>query len=246
MVARTKRDIAGVRAAGRLVRRVFDAMRARARPGITTAELDRIAHDMFDRYGARSAPAHFYDFPGATCISLNEEAAHGVPDARRLKQGDLINIDVSAEYRGYVADMGESFVVGRGRRAQQRICDSVRKAVEQAAGSLRAGVPLNTVGRVVQGIADRRGYEIVRNLGSHGVGRHIHEDPSYIPRDDPGERRRIPEGLVFTIEPFFTTGDPWVSEGGDGWTLSVPPGQLVAQHEHTVLVHRGQAEILTA
>ena len=134
-------DIEGLQLAGSLVREVFERMKAAARPGVTTRELDTIGADLLRRAGARSAPQKFYDFPGATCISVNEHAAHGIPDDRRLADGDLVNIDVSAELGGYVADMGESFVVGRARRSRQRICDAVARAVREALKEVRPGRP---------------------------------------------------------------------------------------------------------
>lgn len=246
MVAKTAQDLAGLRAAGQLVRRVFSRMKQAAQPGVTTRELDQIAQRMFDNSGAESAPHLYYNFPGATCISVNEAAAHGIPGDRRLRSGDMVNIDVSARYQGYVADMGESFVVGRGRRAQQRICDAVQRAVGLAIAEVRPGRSLNVIGRTVQQVADKMGYRIVRNLGSHGVGASIHEEPSYVALDNPRERRRLTDGLVLTIEPFFTTGTDWVEERSDGWTLAVPAGELVAQFEQTVIVRAGKAEILTA
>lgn len=246
MVATTEQDLAGMRASGRLVRRVFELMKAAAKPGVSTEELDAIAIREFASAGARSAPVLYYDFPGATCISVNEQAAHGIPDGRKLRQGDMLNIDVSAEYRGYVADMGESFVIGRGRRAQQRICDAVQTAVNAAIAELRPGCALNVVGAAVQRVADKLGYNIVENLGSHGVGHSIHEEPSYVPFDNPRETRRLQLGQVFTIEPFFTTGGPVVEEQDDGWTLSVGAGELVAQFEQTLVIGPRRAEVLTA
>ena len=213
---------------------------------MTTLELDQLAQAQFAKVGAESAPKLYYDFPGATCISVNEAAAHGIPSQRRLRAGDMLNIDVSARFQGYVADMGESFVVGNGKRAQQRICDAVQRAVTLAIAEVRPGRSLNVIGRTVQQVADKMGYKIVRNLGSHGVGASIHEEPSYVPFDNPRERRRLTEGLVFTIEPFFTTGVDWVDERDDGWTLTVPPGELVAQFEQTLIVRAGGAEVLTA
>ncbi len=239
-------DIEGLQLAGSLVREVFERMKAAARPGVTTRELDTIGADLLRRAGARSAPQKFYDFPGATCISVNEHAAHGIPDDRRLADGDLVNIDVSAELGGYVADMGESFVVGRARRSRQRICDAVARAVREALKEVRPGRPLNVIGAAVQKIADRHDYRIIENLGSHGVGRNIHEEPSYIPRDNPLERRRLTAGLVLTIEPFFTTGAPHVRQLADGWTLAVEPGDLVAQFEHTVIVTADGPIVVTA
>jgi methionyl aminopeptidase len=246
MTADSPEHIKALRNAGRMVRQVFEQMKAAAKPGVTTAELDAIAIRLFDQLGAQSAPQLFYEFPGATCISVNEEAAHGIPGPRRLRDGDMLNIDVSAKYQGVVADMGESFVVGRGRRAQQRICDAVRKAVTKAIAEIKPGRSLNVIGQTVQKVADRMGYKIVENLGSHGVGETIHEEPSYIPLDNPRETRRLTEGLVLTVEPFFTTGPAWVDEAADGWTLKVPTGELVAQFEQTVIVSRNGPIVVTA
>lgn len=246
MTAESEADIQGLMAAGRAVRAAFEAMKRRARAGVSTAELDRIGREVLERFGARSAPQLYYDFPGATCISVNEEAAHGIPGKRRLSVGDMINIDVSAELNGYVADMGESFLVGGGTPEQQKIVRAVRTAVREAIKRVRAGRSLNVIGKTVQKVADRMGYQIVQNLGSHGVGRSIHEEPSYIPSDNPRERRTLTDGMVITIEPFFSTGANWVNEADDGWTLAVPPGQLVAQFEQTLIVTRRNAIVVTA
>ncbi len=246
MTAETPDDLAGMRAAGALVRGIFEQMKAAAAPGVSTAELDALAERLLAAAGARSAPRLFYDFPGATCISVNEHAAHGIPGQQRLAAGDPVNIDVSAELDGYVADMGESFLVGAGAPARAQICTAVRQAVTDAIAEIRPGRSLNVIGRAAQQVADRHGYRIVRNLGSHGVGRSIHEAPSYVPLDNPLENRRLERGMVFTIEPFFTTGTPWVRELDDGWTLAVEPGELVAQFEHTVMVTANGAEVLTA
>ena len=247
MVASTEADIQGLKAAGQLVRRVFTKMKAAAVPGISTAELDQIAVAEFLKAGAQSAPVLYYDFPGASCISVNEEAAHGIPGPKRLRAGDMVNIDVSAKLNGYVADMGESFVVaGASTPAQLRICAAVQSAVTQAIKAVRAGCSLNVVGAAVQKVADKKGYQIIGDLGSHGVGRSLHEEPSYVPFDNPREKRRLKLGQVFTIEPFFTTGTPRVYEQDDGWTLCVAPGELVAQFEQTVIVGARNAQVVTA
>jgi methionyl aminopeptidase len=245
MTAQSPADIAGLRAIGRIVRAVFETMKRAARSGVTTAELDAIAATELERRGARSAPQHFYKFPGATCISVNEEAAHGIPGTRRLVDGDMVNIDVSAERDGYVADMGESFVVGTASTAQAKLLDATRRAVAEAIDSMRAGRALNVIGRAVEKVAREGGYRIVRNLGSHGVGRSLHEEPSYVPVYNPLDRRKLTDGLVLTIEPFFTTGSPVVEEANDGWTLMCSPGAMVAQFEHTVIVTKSRAIVVT-
>ncbi len=250
MTVESEADVRGLLACGRLVRRIFERMRKAAVPGTSTAQLDQIAQAEFRKAGAQSAPMHFYNFPGATCISVNEVAAHGIPCQQRLRQGDLVNIDVSAVLDGYVADMGESFLVGTASsgklRARERICRAVKQAVQLAIAEIKPGRPLNVIGATVQQVADRGGYGIVENLGSHGVGRNIHEEPSYIPKANPRERRTLSEGLVLTIEPFFTTGRPWVEERADGWTLATAPGELVAQCEQTVIVAADGPLVVTA
>ncbi len=245
MNAKTREQVSGMQTAGQAVRRAFDAMVAQTRPGVTTAELDAVGARVLAEQGAVSAPQMYYNFPGATCISVNHEAAHGIPGERVLRDGDMINIDVSANVHGFVADMGQSFVIGQGAPEQQRICASVREAVHNAIRKVRSGRSLNVIGRAVQAVADREGYQIVRNLGSHGVGDSIHEEPSYTPYDNPDEQRKLKRGMVLTIEPFFSTGTEWVEEEDDGWTLSVPPGQLVAQYEHTLIVTDRGALVVT-
>ena len=246
MNAASIEQIDGMKAAGRAVRAAHDAMVAATRPGVTTQALDDIGARVLAEHGAKSAPQLYYDFPGATCISLNEEAAHGIPAQRPVRDGDMINIDVSANLNGFVADMGESFMVGASRPEQARIIAAVQEAVRSAIAKVRSGRNLNVIGKAVQAVADREGYAIVKNLGSHGVGDSIHEEPSYIPFDNPEEDRVLKRGMVLTIEPFFSTGPEWVNEGDDGWTLALPAGELVAQYEHTLIVTDNGAVVVTA
>ena len=246
MTADTRHDIEGLLAAGRIVRAAFERMKAAAAVGVTTEQLDAIAARYFEEHGARSAPQAMYDFPGTTCISVNEQAAHGIPGPRRLRPGDMINIDVSAQFNGYIADMGESFVLAPIAPARARICRAVRHAVTEALGRVRAGRSLNVIGHTVQRVADRYGYRIVANLASHGVGRSLHEEPSYVPLHNPDERRMLERGMVLTIEPFFTTDAEDVVEMDDGWTLTCGVGELVAQFEQTLIVTDGAPIIVTA
>ncbi len=246
MTADTKHEIDQLLAAGRIVREAFERMKAAAVPGVTTAQLDAIGARVFSEHGARSAPQAMYDFPGATCISVNEQAAHGIPGPRRLLPGDMVNIDVSAEFDGYIADMGESFVLAPADPARTRICKAVRHAVTEALRRVRAGRSLNVIGQAVQRVADQYGYRIIGNLASHGVGRSLHEEPSYVPLNNPRERRVLKRGMVLTIEPFFTTDAEDVFEMDDGWTLTCGIGELVAQFEQTLIVTDGAPIIVTA
>jgi methionyl aminopeptidase len=245
MNARTQSDIEGLRSAGLAVRAAFDAMVEASVADVTTKELDAIGASVLAQSGAKSAPRLYYDFPGATCISVNEEAAHGIPSDRRLCNGDMVNIDVSANLNGYVADMGQSFTIGEANAEQTRLIGAVEEAVHNAIKKVRSGRGLNVIGRAVQAVADREGYRIVQNLGSHGVGRSIHEEPSYIPFDNPSERRKLTRGMVLTIEPFFATAASWVNEADDGWTLCVPEGTMAAQYEHTLIVTDRGAVVVT-
>lgn len=245
MNAKTDKQVQGLKDAGVAVRAAFDAMVAACEPGMTTQALDDIGARVLEQNGAKSAPQLYYDFPGATCISVNEQAAHGIPGETVIADGDMINIDVSANLGGFVADMGQSFTVGEATDEQERICASVQEAVHNAIAKVRSGRSLNVIGKAVQAVADREGYTIVQNLGSHGVGSSIHEEPSYIPFDNPSETRTLERGMVLTIEPFFSTGVEWVNEEDDGWTLSVPDGNLVAQYEHTIIVTDRGALVVT-
>jgi methionyl aminopeptidase len=240
------RDIEGLREAGRAVARTLDTMRQAAEPGVTTAHLDAIGASELARFGARSAPRCVYDFPGETCISVNEEAAHGIPGDRQLRPGDLVNIDVSAELDGYFADTGASFVVPPSCSLKDDLCRIARGALDAAMAEARAGRKLNVIGRAIERVARDAGFRTLRDLGSHGVGRGLHEEPRFIPNFfDPADRRRLVDGLVITIEPFVSTRATSCSTGRDGWTLKTPGGNLSAQYEHTMVIRDGAPIVMT-
>lgn len=238
-------ELEGLRRAGSLVSNILATMREAAVAGAVSRDLDAIGAAMLREAGARSAPQLTYDFPAATCISLNSVAAHGIPDASVLRDGDLVNIDVSAELDGYFADTGGSFVVGAASAAQQKLLDATLEARDAAIAQLRAGQLLNSIGRTVEAVAARRGFRVIRNLASHGVGRALHEDPGTIPGYyDPRDTRRLHEGMVITVEPFLATHCTRTDEGEDGWAMHCPRG-YAAQFEHTVVVTSGAPIIVT-
>lgn len=238
-------ELDGLRRAGALVASILDAMREAAVPGTRSRDLDAFGAERLRRAGARSAPQLTYGFPGATCISIGRVVAHGIPDDTVLRDGDLVNIDVSAELDGFFADTGASFVVGQASPAQQRLLDATREARDTAIAQLRAGGRLNGIGRSIETVASRRGFRVIRNLGSHGVGRALHEAPGQIPGHYvAGDTRRLHEGLVITVEPFLSTHCSQVDEAGDGWSLSCRRGHG-AQFEHTVVVTSGAPIVLT-
>ncbi|MBQ1762048.1 MAG: type I methionyl aminopeptidase [Aquincola sp.] len=246
MTIETEADIDGLRRAGTLVSDVLHAMLDALEPGMRTDELDAIGQRMLAAAGARSAPQLTYGFPGATCISINEEAAHGVPGARRIGKGDVVNIDVSAELDGYFADTGGTRVVPPTTPVKTRLCWAARHALDEALGQARAGRPVAAIGRSIERVARQTGFRILRNLGSHGVGRALHEAPEFIPGfADPSEKRVLQAGMVITIEPFRSTRARMAEDTGDGWTLSGGPGNLSAQFEHTLIVTHGAPIVLT-
>ncbi|GAB3334646.1 type I methionyl aminopeptidase [Marilutibacter aestuarii] len=238
-------DIDGLRRAGALVSGILSQMRDAAVVGMVSRDLDALAATRMQAAGARSAPALTYGFPGTTCISINRVAANGIPDGTVLREGDLVNIDVSAELDGYFADTGASFVVGTASAGQQRLLDAAREARDSAVAQLRAGNLISSIGRTVEAVAARRGFRVIRDLGSHGVGRALHEAPGTIPGYyDPRDARRLHDGMVITVEPFLATHCTRTVEADDGWSMVCPRGHA-AQFEHTVIVTRDAPIVVT-
>ena len=239
-------ELDGLRVIGRIVANTMQAMAKAMEPGMTTAELDLIGREYLDAHGAEPAPEAVYGFPGATCISVNEEIAHGIPGARVIAAGDLVNIDVSASKDGYFADTGATFRVKPVAASLDRLCRDGKRAMQIGIAQVGAGRPLVGIGRAIEAFSLKRGYTLIRNLASHGVGRSLHEYPETIPTwAVKGERRRIDKGMVFTVEPFLSTGGLWAEERGDGWTLYAEPAAPAVQYEHTVVATERGALVVT-
>lgn len=239
-------ELERLKAIGRIVARVLEAMGKAIEPGMTTAELDRLGDELLAKAGARSAPRTDYDFPGATCISINEEVAHGIPGPRPICAGDLVNIDVSAEKDGFYGDTGASFAVAPVDPAVKALCRDGRRAMWAGIRAVRTGRPLNEIGKRIEEFSSKKGYTLIRNLASHGVGRSLHEEPKEIATwYDQDDRRVMEEGSVFTIEPFLSTRSEWVDTGDDGWTLTMLDGGRAVQYEHTVVATRNGPIVLT-
>lgn len=238
-------DLEGLVRAGSVVATARNAMVAAAVPGVTTGELDAIGRDIFKRYGARSAPKLTYSFPGSTCISVNNEAAHGIPSyTRTLHQGDLVNIDVSAELDGYWSDTGASTSVGAPSALAGRLLEATQLAQRDAMDAARVGNKLRDIGRAVQRRARRNGFCVIKNLYGHGIGRALHEEPS-VPSVDDHQHSVLWEGLVLAVEPFLSVSAHYVVDDADGWTLRTDDGSLVAQFEHSMVVTHGEPIVLT-
>jgi methionyl aminopeptidase len=238
-------DWKGLRRAGRIAHLTLDAMEARVRPGVTTAELDAVAVRLFAAHGAQSAPAMVYGFPGTVLISVNDEVVHGIPGPRRLETGDLVKLDVTVEKDGYVADAARTVIVESGSDVATRLAACAREAFAAALRVARAGTKVNEIGRAVESIVRARGFTVLRGLAGHGVGRTIHEDPSVPNHYDPWQRDVLTDGLVLTIEPLISAGSDRVRLDRDGWTTRTSDGSLAAHHEHTLVITRDRPILLT-
>lgn len=229
------------------VGRILKEMREYARPGMTTRELDEYGGQLLEAAGVRSAPKLTYGFPGYTCISVDNEVAHGIPGNRVLQEGNLVNIDVSGELDGYWADNGGSFVLGQDIHRHAELVSASRRILHKAIQQIRGGVKIAEIGRLIETEAKRSGYRVIRNLTGHGVGRGLHEEPREIPNFyDRYNRDRFRKNSVVAIETFISTRASYAYNKGDGWTLVTNDGSFVAQHEHTIMVTDGTPVILTA
>lgn len=246
MTIENEKDLAGLKKIGRIVALTLREMQTQVKAGMTTAELDAIGGRFLAKHGARSAPFITYGFPGATCISLNHEAAHGIPGERVIRGGDLVNIDVSAEVGGYFADASVTVLIPPVDPVKGRLCDCPRRARRKAIAAARAGQPLNVIGKTIEATARQCGYQVIRDLPGHGVGRGLHENPTVPGFYIPSASQRLREGLVITVEPFLSTGANHVVESGNGWTLETADGSLSAQYEHTIVITRGHPLVITA
>ncbi|MBB6673963.1 type I methionyl aminopeptidase [Cohnella nanjingensis] len=247
MTVGSQNDIEGLKKIGKIVAWTIREMKRHARVGMTTKELDDIGGRLLKRHGAVPAPKATYQFPGNTCISINQEVAHGIPGNRIIQPGDLVNIDVSAKLGGYYADAGHSFPILPSHPSLSRLCNYTHATMMKVISSLHHGVKLNEIGRMMENEAAKGGYRVIQNLCSHGIGKSLHEAPKNIlPVYDKHDKRVLKEGMVITIEPFLSTGADYVVERSDGWTLCVPDNSYVAQHEHTIIITKNQPIIVTA
>jgi methionyl aminopeptidase len=239
-------DLDGLRAAGLVVAETIDAMEAAVRPGVTTKELDDVAAEVFARHGARSAPQLDYDFPGVTCISVNDEAVHGIPGPRRLDDGDIVKLDVTVELNGWYSDACRSAFVGRPSPQATELVAAARDALERGMAVATAGAPLNAIGAAVEQTVTGRGFAVCEVLSGHGIGRRIHEPPDVLNYYDPEMGEPLVEGQVFTIEPIIAASSGDVVEMDDGWTVRTADGSLSAHAEHTIAITSGAPLVLTA
>lgn len=249
MIIKTEEELQGISRVSEAVALTLRKMSAYAQIGMSTKDIDDYGRQLLEALGAKSAPFETYGFPGYSCISVNQEFAHGVPsDKVTLKKGDIINIDVSAELDGFWSDNGNSFVVGEDIQGLQHLIDTSKETLLEAISQISGGVRISDIGKLIENKAKRAGYTVIRDLGGHGVGRSLHEAPdgimNYYDRDD--RSRRFRKDSVVAIETFISTRSAFVETASDGWAFTGNKGGFVAQHEHTILITSGKPVILTA
>jgi methionyl aminopeptidase len=246
MTIESTADLDGMRAVGQLVARAIEEMRRALEPGITTKALDGVGERFLRKCGARSAPQLTYNFPGFTCISVNDEIVHGVPDDRVMQPGDVVKIDVTAELDGYIADAAITAIIPPASAAAERLIQSAQSAFARGVEAAAAGARISALGRAVENEVQRWGYAVIHEMCGHGVGRRMHEQPSVPNFFSPMTPGRLLPGLVIALEPIIAESPSSVYEDDDGWTLRTANGCLAAHYEHTILIHDAGAEVLTA
>jgi len=240
-------ELIGMKKASEAVAYTLKEMRNFAQPGMTTKELDNFGGQILGDLGAKSAPYLTYGFPGWTCISINNELCHGIPsDKKMLYEGDLINIDVSAELYGFWSDNGGSFVIGKDINQHQKLIEASKQILHKAIHKIKGGVRISDIGFLIETEAKKRGYKVIKNLTGHGIGRSLHEEPSEIANfRDKFNLTRFKKNSVVAIETFISTTSTYTETLQDGWTMVGNKGGFMAQHEHTIVVTDGKPIVLT-
>lgn len=242
----SEQDVQGLLKIGRVVAQALRTMEERVHPGLTTKQLDLIGWQVLKQHGAQPAPFLTYGFPGVACISVNDEAAHGIPGQRVIRAGDIVKIDVSAELNGYFADAAITVAVPPVAPDHQRLIVTAQAALAAAIAATRSGVPINAIGRAAETVTRQAGLHVIRELPGHGVGRALHEAPAHIPMFFHRQiRQRLSDGLVITIEPHISIGSGRIVTEADGWTLRTTDRSVAAAFEHTVIVTKARPIITT-
>jgi methionyl aminopeptidase len=257
MTIKSATDIEGMRVAGRLASEVLDLLTPLIKPGVTTLELDRVAHEhMVKVQGTvpatlNYAPPGYPPYPASLCASVNHEVCHGIPNAKPLKNGDIVNIDITVITKeGWHGDNSRMYIVGEGSIAARRLCQVTFEAMWKGILKVRPGARLGDVGHAIQTYAENAGYSVVREFCGHGIGQRFHEEPQVLHYGRPGTLEELVPGMVFTVEPMINAGRRDIREdrkGGsyDGWTIVTRDRSLSAQWEHTVVVTETGYEVLT-
>lgn len=245
MTIQSATELEGMRAIGRLVAEAIAQMEAAVRPGVTTGQLDEVARAFLEAKGARSAPQITYGFPGFTCISVNEEIVHGVPGTRVLREGDMVTLDVTAEFKGYMADAARTVALPGASREVHNLIASAERAYEAGVRAAKAGTRVRAIGRAIEQSVKQDGFSVMRELCGHGIGRALHEEPTVPNFDDPAANSPLHEGLVLAVEPLVSMRPAKIFDEADGWTIRTHNRAWSAHHENTIVVMDGDPIVLT-
>lgn len=246
IVLRTAREIEMMRKACQISAEALKVAGEAVKPGVTTYEIDRIAYNYIKKQGAEPNFLNYNGFPATACISINDEVIHGIPSKKRvLKEGDIVSIDLGAKVNGYNGDNAATFAVGNISEDAKRLCDTTQESLYKAIEQAVAGNRIGDIGYAVQSYCEERGFSVVREYTGHGVGTHLHEDPSVPNYGTPGRGQRLLPGMIIAIEPMINQGSKAVKCLPDGWTVKTLDGKLSAHFEHTVAITKGEPIILT-
>jgi len=245
IICKSERELSYMREAGKVVAEVLDQIAEMIKPGLTTAELDRMAEEYILSKGAKPAFKGLYGFPYTICASVNEQVVHGFPSLRTLQDGDIISIDVGAEINGYFGDSARTFAVGDISSKLQRLLDVTRASLSEAISLARSGNRLSDISNAVQVYVEKNGYSVVRDYVGHGIGTKMHEEPQVPNFGKPGRGPRLKAGMTLAIEPMVNMGDYHVQTLLDKWTVVTMDGQPSAHFEHTIVITDGEPVILT-
>jgi methionyl aminopeptidase len=240
-----------MRLAGRLASEVLDYLTPFVQPGVTTNELDQLAHDyMVNVQGCVPAPLNYQPpgyapYPKSICTSINHQVCHGIPSDKALKKGDIVNIDITVIKDGWHGDTSRMFMVGEASIAAKRLCTVTYEAMWHGIAQVKPGATLGDIGWAIQKFAENLGFSIVREFCGHGIGQVFHEEPQVLHYGKPGTLNELKAGMTFTIEPMINAGKREIKEMGDGWTIVTKDRSLSAQWEHTILVTETGYEVLT-
>ena len=243
---KTPDEIENMREAGRLAAEVLEFIEPKVRPGVTTEELDRLCHDyIVGVQNAIPAPLNYRGFPRSICTSVNHQVCHGIPGGKRLKRGDIVNVDVTVIKNGFHGDTSKMFFIGEPSVLARRLVETTREAMLRGIAQVRPGARLGDIGHAIQVFAETNGFSVVHEYCGHGIGREFHEEPQVLHYGRPGSGVTLESGMCFTVEPMINAGKRFVKLLPDGWTVVTKDRSLSAQWEHTVLVTDTGHEILT-
>lgn len=246
IVLKTRRELELMREAGRISAQALKLAGEAVAPGVTTAEIDKVAFDYIKSQGATPSFLNYNGFPATACISINKEVIHGIPDRHHIiREGDIVSIDLGAVYEGFHGDNAYTFACGKISPAAERLCNTTKEALYEGLKKAVAGNRLGDIGHAVEQYCVSRGYGVVREYTGHGVGKHLHEDPSVPNYGTPGKGVRLIPGMTIAIEPMINEGTEDVRVLKNGWTVVTADGRLSAHFEHTVAITDGECVILT-